>query len=109
MKTTTLILLIAIIMMASCTKPKQQQFAVTMIVTGTGNYSYGIGSTKSSGHCVGSKIITGTASIGDLAIITAKADSANTGIMVELDSNPVVGGSNMLKSGIGSQTAQYQY
>jgi len=105
-----LIITSTLLMFCGCSKKNTTtpSYAITLTVTGQGNYNYQIGSTIGSGHSTTSKVITGTAVSPDLILLTATPDSVGYGICVELDSNPVLGGGNYKNCGGGKQTVQYQ-
>lgn len=107
MKKTILILIITIGIFA-CKKEDKKEYHVTLIVKGQGNYTYQIGSTKSSGHINGGQqSFSGVCHIGDYADMKATSDSLNPYTMyVEFNCDPTVGVGNVGKNG---NPAEVQY
>lgn len=93
----------------SCKKEPVKSYNITLIVQGKGTYNYQIGATKQSGHVNTSQTFTGVAHAGDLVELDAICDIPTNGISVELDSDPIVGGSNYNCVGGGKQQVQFQF
>lgn len=97
----TKLLIAALLMMSIACKKKaepEQNFNITMHVSGQGNYQYVIGYSHNSGHCNGPQLtFTGVAHPGDVVSISATGDSIATApyrnaMAVQMQSSPTIAG-----------------